>query len=370
MNGVRAWLIMQGVRALLRWKSRASLVRSALGRLNLPRARPIAGDRLWIGIAQTRLELAEDGASFAEHMGQLAARAVEQGAQLVVFPEDVGFLLLGLLPGARAAITTNGAIHCAAQATDLEAVVRQVVGASLSIPNLLRIVAPGAWPIYRETFAGLARRTGAYILGGSIILPDEAGRLYNVAFLFGPDGEIQAQQRKTHLFHIERDWGLEAGDEIVVYELPNTRIAFPICMDHTFYEPIRVAYLRGAEVIIDPSANPERYDEPSERRGVWSRVQESPAYGVLACMVGTLAGIVFEGRSQLVAPLALTPRGDGILAQAQTVDQEEVVVAEVDLAALRAYKAAYGPQWNLALYRYYLPFLLRQAPSVFCNTGG
>ncbi|MCS7221603.1 MAG: nitrilase-related carbon-nitrogen hydrolase [Anaerolineae bacterium] len=354
MKGVRTWLMARGVHALLRWKSRASLVRSALGRLSLPRARPIAGDRLWIGIAQTRLELVEDGASFAGHIGRLAARAVEQGAQLVVFPEDVGFLLLGLLPGARAA----------AQASNLEAAVSQAVGASVSIAELLRVVATGAWPIYQETFAGLARRMGAYILGGSIVLPDEAGRLYNVAFLFGPDGEIQAQQRKTHLFHIERDWGLEAGDEIVVCELPNTRIAFPICMDHTFHEPIRVAYLQGAEVIIDPSANPERYDEPSERRGVWSRVQESPAYGVLACLVGTLAGVVFEGRSQVVAPLALTPQGDGILAQAQMVDREEVVVAEVNLAALRAYKAAYGPQWNLALYRRYLPLLFKYAPSM------
>ncbi len=345
MHGVRAWLMAQGFSALLRWKSRASLVRSALGRLSLPRAQPIAGDRLRIGVAQTRLELAEDGASFAEHMGQLAAQAVAQGAQLVVFPEDVGFLLLGLLPGARAA----------AQATDLEAAVRSAAGTSVSIADLLRAVAPGAWPIYQETFAELARRTGAYILGGSIVLPDEAGPLYNVAFLFRPNGEIQAQQRKTHLFHTEQEWGLGFGDEIAVCELPNTRIAFPICMDHTFFEPIRVAYLQGAEVIIDPSANPERYDEPSERRGVWGRVQESPAYGVLACMVGTLAGTVFEGRSQVVAPLALTPRGDGILAQAKTVDQEEVVVAEVDLAALRAYRVAYGPRWNLALYRRYLP---------------
>jgi predicted amidohydrolase len=301
--------------------------------------------------------LAEDGALFAQHIGRLVAQAVEQGAQLVVFPEDIGFLLLGLLPGARAA----------AQATDLESAVRSAAGADVSVADLLRVVAPGAWAVYRETFAEIAHRTGAYILGGSLVLPDEAGALYNVAFLFGPDGKIQAQQRKTHLFHLEKGWGLKAGDEIVVCELPNTRIAFPICMDHTFFEPIRVAYLRGAEIIIDPSANPERYDEPSEGRGVWGRVQESPAYGILACMVGTLAGTVFEGRSQVLAPFVLTPRGDGILAQAQTVDQEEVLVTELDLAALRAYKAAYELQWNLALYRRYLPQVYANSARLLCR---
>jgi len=277
-------------------------------------------------------------------MYHLTRQAVEAGAHLIVFPEDTGTHLLGLLPGTRQ-LTPEVSLEDAIGAW----------GEGIQVADLFRAVAPAARPIFETTFSILAAGFGVHIVAGSLLLPETDGRLYNVGCLYGPDGRLIGRQRKAHLFPIEQKWGLACGTEVGVFHTPVGRLAFPICMDHTFFESARVAYLQGAEVLIDPSANPEPYDFHEQMRGVWGRVQENPMYGVLACMVGRIAGFTFEGRSAVYAPLALTPERDGILAQAATPDQEEILVCDLDLDALRAFRAEHRPDFNLALYQRYLP---------------
>ena len=72
-------------------------------------------------------------------------------------------------------------------------------------------------------------------------------------------------------------------------------------------------------------------------------------------MVGDFAGFTFQGRSGVYAPLEMPPNGDGIIAQAETVDREEILLADLDLAALRRFRQEQGPDFNLALYKKYLP---------------
>ena len=84
-------------------------------------------------------------------------------------------------------------------------------------------------------------------------------------------------------------------------------------MDHSFFEPDRIAYLQGAEILIDPSADLNAgYNFWASMRGVWARVQENPAYGVLSSMVGNVLNFHFSGKSGVYGPLDLTPAGDGV----------------------------------------------------------
>ncbi len=228
-------------------------------------------------------------------------------------------------------------------------------GEGVQVADLFRAVAPAARPIFETTFSTLAARFGVHVVAGSILLPETDGRLYNVGYLYGPHGQLVGRQVKAHLFPIEREWGLACGADVRVFQTPVGRLAFPICMDHTFFESARIAYLKGAEILIDPSANPEPYHYYEQMRGVWGRVQENPVYGVLACMVGTVAGFTFGGRSGVYAPLELTPAGDGILAQATSSDREEIVLSTLDMHALRAFRAENRPDFNPSLYRRYLP---------------
>jgi predicted amidohydrolase len=338
MSKLKDWLMGKALNTMLWRKSRPSLVRRALADRDFPRAPRPNGDIVRVAVVQLELRFITSAAGYADEMYELIRQAVEGGAQLVIFPEGTGTHLLGLLPG----------VEELAEGACIDEAIAQVA-------EIFKAVAPGARRIYEATFSTLAQGFGVHIVAGSILLPDKRGDLYNVGYFYGPDGRLIGTQKKTHLFIIEQEWGLACHDEIQVFDTPLGVIAFPICMDHTFFEPIRVAWLHGAEVVIDPSANPAPYDYWEQMRGVWGRVQESPAYGILCCMAGDFADFTFRGRSGVYAPLEMTPNGDGIIAQAETVDREEVLLADLDLAALRRFRQERGPDFNLALYEKYLP---------------
>ncbi|HAN86236.1 MAG TPA: hypothetical protein DCQ13_01175 [Firmicutes bacterium] len=158
---------------------------------------------------------------------------------------------------------------------------------------------------------------------------------------------------------IEAEWGISPGSSIPTFNLGGVIVSVPICMDATYFETFRMARFAGADIVAIPSANPEPYNLWYALRGIWPRVQESQVYGIGASMVGQFAGQEFTGRSALLAPLELSPGGDGILAQTMTSDREDVVFAEFDLSLLYKLRAEEPLRFNLSLYRKYLPGLYR-----------
>ncbi|MBI4758405.1 MAG: nitrilase [Chloroflexi bacterium] len=342
---LKGWLTANALKLVLWWKSRPGLMRGLLASKDYPKPEPLKSQVVRVGVVQLRLELIGDGVSYASKMYDLVLQAAQAGAQLLVFPEETGTHLLGLLPGLEA--MTRG--------KSLEGALAEMGG--VQVADVFRAVGPAAQKIYETTFSELAKRFGVYIVAGSINLPDENGELYNVAYLFGPEGRVLGTQRKTHLLMIEEQWGFRSGDIVQVFQTPFARIAFPICMDHTYFEPARIAWLQGAEVIIDPSANYEVYNYWKQARGVWGRIQENPCYGILSSMVGDFLGFTFQGRSGVYRPLAMDPQGGSVIAEARTADREEIVVADLDMAALRRFRAGQQVSLNTGLYRKYLPAL-------------
>lgn len=332
----------------LQVRSRPSLVRRALTGLDYPEGQPPALPRVRVGVVQFNLNLALSAADFARHVHGLVRQAVAGGAGLVIFPEYTSLPLLGLLPGAGRLARALEARAASPAAGDDEGGYRVMALA-------LRLAAPAARRVYAATFSTLAARFRVTILAGSLIEPGPGGRLYNVAHLFGPGGERLARQVKTHLVPSEVVMGYGVGVQIEVVDTLAGRLAFPVCMDHTYFETARIAGLCGADLLIDPAANNEYYNAYAQARGVWNRVQEVPAYGVLCCGVGRVAGTVFQGRSGVYAPLAMTAGGDGVVAEAKTFDREEVVLADLDYQALAAFRRRHPLEFNLDLYRRYLP---------------
>ncbi len=345
MTKFRDWLTERGLAAMLWWKSRPGLVSSALSRQTFQRAAPPSPDRVTVGLAQMRMALVADADEYALHAYELTRVAVERGAQLVAFPEYTGAPLLGLLPGVR---------ELASGRTMQDAINDLTGGAGVSVGDVFRAVAPAARKIHVDTFSTLARKFGIHLMAGSIILPGEDGKLYSYAHLFALDGRLVGTQRKLHLFTDEEGW-LTPGDELRVFDLPFGRVAMPICMDHTFWESARLAYLGGAEILMDPSADGSGDREWLAARGVRMRVQESPCYGLHVYIVTDLFGLHWRGRSSVYAPVGLLPPGQRALAQATSDDQEEVVVCELDMAALREFRAEHALVFNVELYEKYLP---------------
>jgi len=130
--------------------------------------------------------------------------------------------------------------------------------------------------------------------------------------------------RKTHLFPTERvaagGWSTP-GDQAVVVDTELATIGLSICYDGDFPELFRAMAVRGAEVVVRPSALLRSFE-------IWEMVNRARAYDnhvyVVACnAVGTDAGgLHYFGHSMIVSPIART------LALARGVD--EVVAAELD----------------------------------------
>ena len=314
----------------------------------LPPPPPPDGARVRVGVVQLEARLHRSPLSYAEQMHAATAELVRDGAQLIVFPEDTGsYPLFGLLPG-LAWLVGRGKPDQAGAA---------VQSAEAPVLFLMRLMTRAARRVHGAGFAGLAARMGVHILAGSTLAMDDKGRVRKEAHLYDPQGHLVLAQRKTHLFPTEAAWGMTPGDEIAVARTPLGCIAAPVCMNHTYWEPVRIAWLRGAEILVDPAADAARFNWSLQARGVWSRVQESPSYGIHAMMVGTLLGVTFGGRSGVYAPLALTPKGDGILAEAHVPDAPDLFCADLDLDALRPLRLERLGRLNPDLYGRYLPRL-------------
>ena len=282
--------------------------------------------------------------AYAENVYRLVTEAVDQGAQLVVFPEDSGVPLAGLIPGLE---------DLAAQG--LDSAVKEVPGGETKLADVFRLISPAVKRIYETTFSTLARSFRVYIISGSAYLEDDDGKMRNISYFFDPHGSIIARQRKLHLLPLEADWGFEPGLRLEVPDTPLGKIAFPICMDATYFETFRIAQLRGADIVIIPAANNEEYSFWRAMRGIWPRVQESQLLGVSAHAVGSLIGIPFTGKSGLLGPIELTPSEDGYFAKADTFDKEEVVIGDLDLDALYQFRDENPLSFNAKLYEKYLP---------------
>ena len=345
---LKDYLLSSATPALLAYRSRSSAIRGALSRRLYSRAAAASADSIVIGVVQMRLDLIDDGVAFALKCYDLVQQAVERGAQLIVFPEYAWLPILGLLPSVR---------DWAAEGGTLQAAVGELApGGGLTIESVFRTMLPAVRRIFETTGSELARRFGVYLVPGSAITSDRAGRVFTAAYLFGPGGELIGTQRKLHHARIERSWNwLSVGSEVGVFDLPFGKLAMPVGIDYSYWESVRSAGMRNADILLGSSHEENEDKLFKSRRGVAARIQENYAYGAEACCVTKLFGLSFGGPSDIVAPLGVWDNESIFVAQTKTDDAEEVIAARLDLAFLRKWRAAHPRDLNVKLYRKYLP---------------
>ncbi|MBE0448423.1 MAG: acyltransferase [Actinobacteria bacterium] len=96
----------------------------------------------------------------------------------------------------------------------------------------------------------LCREKGFYLVAG--MAERSAGKVFNSAALFGPDGHI-VTYRKTHLFFEEKLW-FEPGDTgFLVFDIGDARLGLMVCFDWFFPESARTLAMMGADILCHPS---------------------------------------------------------------------------------------------------------------------
>jgi N-carbamoylputrescine amidase len=203
-----------------------------------------------------------------------------------------------------------------------------------------------AEPLYSTSFIAFSEL--AKELGVVIIVPffekRMAGIYHNSAYIIDADGTEAGLYRKMHIPddpHFYEKFYFTPGDiGFKTFPTQKGKIGTLICWDQWYPEAARLTALQGAEVLFYPTAigwHPLEKDEYGENQhGAWMNVMRGHAvangvYVAAANRVGLeqyipdTAGIQFWGSSFIAGP-----QGE-ILAQASH-DQEEILMAEVDLA--------------------------------------
>ena len=203
-----------------------------------------------------------------------------------------------------------------------------------------------AEPLYSTSFIAFSEL--AKELGVVIIVPffekRMAGIYHNSAYIIDADGTEAGLYRKMHIPddpHFYEKFYFTPGDiGFKTFPTQKGKIGTLICWDQWYPEAARLTALQGAEVLFYPTAigwHPLEKDEYGvNQHGAWMNVMKGHAvangvYVAAANRVGLeqyipgTAGIQFWGSSFIAGP-----QGE-ILAQASH-DQEEILMAEVDLA--------------------------------------
>ena len=138
----------------------------------------------------------------------------------------------------------------------------------------------------------------------------------NSALCISRRGELAGVYRKTHLFGAEAG-SYVSGDELVTVELDGRTLGLMICFDVEFPEVARTLALRGADLLVTISANPEAFRRDHEVF-VPARALENGVPHLYVNRVGRQEDISFGGGSTVIDPEGTVlaeagPTGDELL---------------------------------------------------------
>jgi N-carbamoylputrescine amidase len=269
-------------------------------------------------------ELAENVAKLIER----SARAAEQQAQLVLFPE---LSLTGFIPNHPTG--------------EHEAWLRQ------ALAEARRVALPlDGEPI--RALAEAAKRHGILISVG--MLEDAGNVLFNSQLLIGPEG-IVGHWRKLHVPMFEMPF-YNGGQAAPVVSTPLARIGVNICFDALIPESTRLLAVQNVEIVLMPFAA----DPPPRSPAGWAlwasgairaRAMENGVFVVACNYVGEVecAGVsqCFPGGGLIVSP-----RGETLAEWTASAGECGMIVADLEADVLTAARAE--PEY---LYRFRRPEL-------------
>jgi len=168
---------------------------------------------------------------------------------------------------------------------------------------------------------------------------ETAGLYYNSIAVIDADGSLLGKYRKMHIpedpgFH-EKYYFTPGDLGYRVFDTEYCKIGTLICWDQWFPEAARLTALKGAELLVYPTAigtlHTERETEKEEFKDAWKIIQRSHAiangcYVASVNRVGSEEAALFWGGSFVVGPFGEILSDGG--------EEEGIISAEIDLSAL------------------------------------
>lgn len=176
-----------------------------------------------------------------------------------------------------------------------------------------------------RTISTLAREYQVYI-GYGFVEKGKDQHIYNSVSLINQEGQRVATYQKIHLTPLEREI-FTPGQHLVTVETEIGHIGLMICWDLAFPELARLLALKGANMVLVPSAWETPYEQAYQSFAM-ARAMDNTVFLVTCNHVGESADLCFRGYSGIYKP-------DGSILQRATSEQEEITYTKIDFTQQR-----------------------------------
>jgi len=170
-----------------------------------------------------------------------------------------------------------------------------------------------------------------WLVAGSVPELASDGKLFNTALVFNPEGELVAWHRKAHLYPPTSEPSIFGpGDCLTTFDDPKLgTVGVVICFDGDFPEVARTLALRGARLVVAPSA----YEV--EGATAWDVLYPALAlansqWWIQSNQCGAHATTTLLGASRIVAPTGTVLAEAGRTVPGKT-PPPELLVHRIDL---------------------------------------
>jgi predicted amidohydrolase len=176
-----------------------------------------------------------------------------------------------------------------------------------------------------EFLMGIAKRTGAVVVGGFI--EKDGNQIFNSSVIVS-DCEVLGTYRKLHLYYKEKQWFSSGNKPLEIYKVKDAKVGIMICFDWFFPETIRSLTLLGAEII----GHPANLVLPYCQRAMITRCLVNRVFAVTSNRIGNETrgddSFTFTGGSQITS-------FNGDILSSAPKDKPYIDFAEIDVSQAR-----------------------------------
>lgn len=190
----------------------------------------------------------------------------------------------------------------------------------------------------RDAMSQLAISYNINIVAGSMPLIDDNDELYNVAYLCRRDGSIDAQYKIHPTPHEKKDWIMQGGTRLKLFDTDFGRIGILICYDVEFPELARLLSDQEMQILLVPFWTDTKNGYLRVRRCAQARAIENECYVAIAGSIGNLPQVdsvdIQYGQTAVFSPSDFAFPHDAIMAET-TPNTEMTLIVDVDLDKLQ-----------------------------------
>lgn len=192
----------------------------------------------------------------------------------------------------------------------------------------------------RDAISRMAVSYNINVVAGSMPVMED-GALFNVAYLCRRDGTVDSQYKIHPTPHEKREWMMEGGSRLKVFDTDFGKIGILICYDSEFPELSRLLAEKDMQILLVPFWTDTKNGYLRVRRCAQARAIENECYVAISGSFGNLPKVdnvdIQYGQTAVFSPSDFAFPHDAIMAQT-TPNTEMTLIVDVDLDKLQVLK--------------------------------